>query len=724
MDTNSPVHECQDTGHKLAAVAQSSRNSQTSTDMNQSDQNQLGFQKFSAVLTSTKQRCKINEAIARLAMTGEMTQCSHALSPTNCDASEPLAQKVLDLINKGRRSGYAFQLLRVSDAHLDSVTITVTTTTTITISYILYDGVSGSRKPDQRQLQRTRKVVYTFYSIGEGEPLQMQKTGTQQLKTTDNLKTLQLLLLRLLLVQARLELLILLRGQATVYYLALDVIESDCWVLSTKAQDDCLPARWPSEIVIGQCKVIATRYSNESQDLSVNDYNCTTSSVSSALGNTKDSPVLLDFFEDSELYREQARKALDKYKAENGDFASFRVERAERVVRARGGERTNYYVDFSVRNCSAQHFPRYPPVFGFCRALLSYSIEATDLETPEHTEINCEVFNPERIIKTQVTGNPIATNIHVSPVDPGVIIIPLMNLDAHLHQKERITQTDHPFKESFQNRPLAIPLLVTGGPIDPLIITVVLSKLALDIVHMDTTLMDTVHMDTTLMVTILMVTIPMDTSLMVTIPMDTVSLTTDLVTHLPIAKNPKVRIIGAMVHHMDTQEKEVQLQLSRNSVGSARPRTQRCACLCLPSAEIKANKQVNNPMLQCSSMKPAWTVSKVLCVLWLLPSLAQFTYSQEIDCTDESEFEAVDISLKKFNTGLESSNQFVLYRVTEGTTTDGSEEFYSFTYQIKEGNCSVQSGLDWQDCDFKNAEEALPLENEQQLCRRDAIKTP
>jgi hypothetical protein len=56
--------------------------------------------------------------------------------------------------------------------------------------------------------------------------------------------------------------------------------------------------------------------------------------VSSALRNTKDSPVLLDFFEDSELYRKQARKALDKYKTDNGDFASFRVERAERVIRA------------------------------------------------------------------------------------------------------------------------------------------------------------------------------------------------------------------------------------------------------------------------------------------------------------------------------------------------------------------------------------------------------
>ncbi|KAM7321836.1 hypothetical protein ACRRTK_018677 [Alexandromys fortis] len=115
-------------------------------------------------------------------------QYSHALSPTSCDASEPLAEKVLDLINKGRRNGYAFQLLRVSDAHLDTV------------------------------------------------------------------------------------------GNATVYYFVLDVKESDCWVLSTKSENDCLEASRQTEIVIGQCKVIATRYSNESQDFRVNNYNCTTSS--------------------------------------------------------------------------------------------------------------------------------------------------------------------------------------------------------------------------------------------------------------------------------------------------------------------------------------------------------------------------------------------------------------------------------------------------------------
>ncbi|XP_050002601.1 histidine-rich glycoprotein-like [Alexandromys fortis] len=108
--------------------------------------------------------------------------------------------------------------------------------------------------------------------------------------------------------------------------------------------------------------------------------------LSSALSNTKDSPVLLDYLEESEVHRQQAHNALDKYKRENEGFASFRVDRVDRVIKARGGERTNYYVNFSMRNCSTQYFHRRPPVFGFCRAVLSYNVDVTDLETPENID--------------------------------------------------------------------------------------------------------------------------------------------------------------------------------------------------------------------------------------------------------------------------------------------------------------------------------------------------
>ncbi|CAK6441818.1 unnamed protein product [Pipistrellus nathusii] len=230
---------------------------------------------------------------------------SCSMSPINCNATEPLAMKTLDMINKGRSNGYLFQLLRVTDAHLD------------------------------------------------------------KMESTD------------------------------VYYLVLDVKESNCPVQSRKHWDDCEPniSRYLHDIVIGQCKVIATTHVSEFHDLKVNDFNCTTSSVFSAFANTKDSPVLLDFFEETEVYKKQAEKVLEMYRKENGDFASFRVDQVERVGRGRGGRRTNYYIDFSVRNCSSHHFRRHHNVFGFCRSVLSYDVEASDMETPIEVDTNCEVFN-------------------------------------------------------------------------------------------------------------------------------------------------------------------------------------------------------------------------------------------------------------------------------------------------------------------------------------------
>uniref|UniRef100_A0A667H578 Thiol proteinase inhibitor n=1 Tax=Lynx canadensis TaxID=61383 RepID=A0A667H578_LYNCA len=101
---------------------------------------------------------------------------------------------------------------------------------------------------------------------------------------------------------------------------------------------------------------------------------------------------------------------------------------------------------------------------------------------------------------------------------------------------------------------------------------------------------------------------------------------------------------------------------------------------------------------------------KLIAVLFLcsrlLPSLTEESFSQEIDCNDEDLFKAVDTALKKYNSRNQSGNQFVLYRVTEVTRTDDPETFYSFKYQIREGDCSVQSDKTWQDCDYKESTQA------------------
>ncbi|XP_010335999.1 kininogen-1 isoform X2 [Saimiri boliviensis] len=90
----------------------------------------------------------------------------------------------------------------------------------------------------------------------------------------------------------------------------------------------------------------------------------------------------------------------------------------------------------------------------------------------------------------------------------------------------------------------------------------------------------------------------------------------------------------------------------------------------------------------------------------LLLGLTQESQSEEIDCNDKDLFEAVDAALKKYNNQNLTTNQFVLYRITEGTKMVGSDTFYSFKYEIKEGDCPRHSGKTWQDCDYKDAVEA------------------
>ncbi|XP_007519825.2 kininogen-1-like isoform X2 [Erinaceus europaeus] len=84
-------------------------------------------------------------------------------------------------------------------------------------------------------------------------------------------------------------------------------------------------------------------------------------------------------------------------------------------------------------------------------------------------------------------------------------------------------------------------------------------------------------------------------------------------------------------------------------------------------------------------------------------SLTQEFLSQEVDCDDPDLFTAVDAALKKYNERIQTGNHFVLYRITEATKTDENNPFYTFKYQIKEGDCSVQSGKSWQDCDYKDS---------------------
>ncbi|XP_032338489.1 kininogen-1 isoform X1 [Camelus ferus] len=117
---------------------------------------------------------------------------------------------------------------------------------------------------------------------------------------------------------------------------------------------------------------------------------------------------------------------------------------------------------------------------------------------------------------------------------------------------------------------------------------------------------------------------------------------------------------------------------------------------------------------------------KLIAILFLcsrlLPSLTQEPFSEEIDCNDQDVFKAVDSALRKYNSENKSGNQFVLYRVTEVRKTDNPDTFYSFKYQIKEGDCPVQSDKTWQECDYKDSAQAATGECTVTVAKRKNMK--
>ncbi|XP_020844615.1 histidine-rich glycoprotein [Phascolarctos cinereus] len=209
---------------------------------------------------------------------------------------------------------------------------------------------------------------------------------------------------------------------AVIHYLVLDVKESDCSVLSRTPVENCQPkgGKRPTDTVIGKCKVVAISHPNTTyypEHDKVIEFNCTTSSVSSALTNPTSETVIIDYFENPEQYKEQAEKALKRYQEANASVSSFQLLKVERALEERGGESTTLYLDFSIRNHSEEapppppppphhfsgpegrppppHFFRSCPVFGFCWAALVYDVKNSDLNKPDDLHVNCEIFKED-----------------------------------------------------------------------------------------------------------------------------------------------------------------------------------------------------------------------------------------------------------------------------------------------------------------------------------------
>uniref|UniRef100_A0A6J0V233 Histidine-rich glycoprotein n=1 Tax=Pogona vitticeps TaxID=103695 RepID=A0A6J0V233_9SAUR len=135
-------------------------------------------------------------------------------------------------------------------------------------------------------------------------------------------------------------------GNASILYFTLDVLDTECPVLSRKNWSSCGHRIFYPSTEFGQCKAVL--YKNllfKKEELF--GYNCTISPVPQHLYKCKDCPVRVTPLLDVEKYIEEAQKILEKYNQESNETHNFRVKK---VIKAFSviGSRKGYYVEFII----------------------------------------------------------------------------------------------------------------------------------------------------------------------------------------------------------------------------------------------------------------------------------------------------------------------------------------------------------------------------------------
>ncbi|NXK94395.1 HRG protein, partial [Formicarius rufipectus] len=131
-------------------------------------------------------------------------------------------------------------------------------------------------------------------------------------------------------------------GNSSVLYLTLDVLETECSVLSRKHWESCeYSDTYPMASThnklytnndFGQCKIIT--YTNHLlKQPQLYGFNCTLSPVPADLLECKDCPVKTEVLEVMDQHKDIATKALKKFKTEGNHTNYFAVDKVERVLK-------------------------------------------------------------------------------------------------------------------------------------------------------------------------------------------------------------------------------------------------------------------------------------------------------------------------------------------------------------------------------------------------------
>ncbi|XP_010153028.1 PREDICTED: histidine-rich glycoprotein [Eurypyga helias] len=188
-------------------------------------------------------------------------------------------------------------------------------------------------------------------------------------------------------------------GNSSVVYLTLDVLETECSVLSRRHWESCEYSDTYA-MDFGQCKII-TYTSQLLKKPQLYGFNCTLSPVPPDLLKCKDCPVKVEVLEVTEQHKNIAAKALKKFSSEGNHTNYFDVDKVEKILKMTGS-REGHILGFSIKetNCSksalqadqaleCDFLDDWHAHVGFCRARI-----ISDPEEPDGTDISCEIYHP------------------------------------------------------------------------------------------------------------------------------------------------------------------------------------------------------------------------------------------------------------------------------------------------------------------------------------------
>ncbi|XP_077641841.1 histidine-rich glycoprotein [Lonchura striata] len=188
-------------------------------------------------------------------------------------------------------------------------------------------------------------------------------------------------------------------GNSTVLYLTLDVLETECSVLSRRHWESCEYSNtYPMDF--GQCKIIT--YTNHLlKKPQLYGFNCTLSPVPPDLVECKDCPVKLESLEVTEQHKDIAAKALKKFNSEGNHTNNFAVDKVERILKMTAS-REGHILGFSIKetNCSksmqetdqaleCDFLHDWHAHTGFCKARI-----ISDTDEADGIDISCEIYHP------------------------------------------------------------------------------------------------------------------------------------------------------------------------------------------------------------------------------------------------------------------------------------------------------------------------------------------